>query len=36
VYNSGVGNVPVQQLNPANPSDVNFRPFRGAGRRVGD
>lgn len=31
-----IGQVPVQQLNPTNPSDFSFRAFQGRGRRLAD
>lgn len=32
----GIGRVPIQAVNPINPSDVRFRAFQGRGRRLGD
>jgi len=32
----GIGRVPIQAVNPVNPSDVGFRAFQGRGRRLGD
>lgn len=32
----GIGRVPIQAVNPVNPSDVGFRAFSGRGRRLGD
>ncbi len=32
----GIGRVPIQAVNLANPSDAGFRAFSGRGRRLGD
>lgn len=36
VARSGIGRVPIQQLNPVNPSDIRFRAFQGRARRLAD
>ena len=31
-----IGRVPIQAVNPINPSDLRFRAFQGQGRRLAD
>jgi hypothetical protein len=31
-----IGRVPIQAVNPINPSDFRFRAFQGQGRRLAD
>ncbi|GAB4819987.1 hypothetical protein N2152v2_007033 [Parachlorella kessleri] len=36
VARSGLGRVPLRQVNAANPADLSFRAFQGRGRRLAD